>query len=110
MRSALPELLCSYTMVCDSEHWNNVECYPDECAGNNTEAWCHEEVKVYDYELGDAIVVDGRAPHRTAPFTAHDLAKVNGERVLVCLNYASTQPSARPAQQMSCTACRRSSM
>ena len=59
---------------------------------------CLEEVKVYDYELGDAIVVDGRAPHRTAPFSAHDLAKVNGERVLVCLNYASTQPSARPAQ------------
>jgi hypothetical protein len=55
-------------------------------------------VKVYDYELGDAIVVDGRAPHRTAPFSAHDLAKVNGERVLVCLNYASTEPSARPAQ------------
>ena len=59
---------------------------------------CIDEVKVYDYELGDAIVVDGRAPHRTAPFSAHDLAKVNGERVLVCLNYASTQPSARPAQ------------
>ena len=59
---------------------------------------CIDEVKVYDYELGDAIVVDGRAPHRTAPFTAHDLAKVNGERVLVCLNYASTEPSARPAQ------------
>ena len=59
---------------------------------------CLEEVKVYDYELGDAIVVDGRAPHRTAPFSAHDLAKVDGERVLVCLNYASTEPSARPAQ------------
>ena len=59
---------------------------------------CIDEVKVYDYELGDAIVVDGRAPHRTAPFSAGDLAKVNGERVLVCLNYASTEPSARPAQ------------
>ncbi|CAH0372044.1 unnamed protein product [Pelagomonas calceolata] len=59
---------------------------------------CIDEVKVYDYELGDAIVVDGRAPHRTAPFSAGDLAKVNGERVLVCLNFASTQPSARPAQ------------
>ena len=59
---------------------------------------CLEEVKVYDYELGDAIVVDGRAPHRTAPFSAHDLAKVNGGGGLVCLNYASTQPSARPAQ------------
>jgi hypothetical protein len=59
---------------------------------------CIDEVKVYDYELGDAIVVDGRAPHRTAPFSADDLAKVDGERVLVCLNYASTEPSARPAQ------------
>ena len=59
---------------------------------------CIDEVKVYDYELGDAIVVDGRAPHRTAPFSADELKKVDGERVLVCLNYASTQPSARPAQ------------
>ena len=56
------------------------------------------DTKVYDYELGDAIVVDGRAPHRTAPFSAQALAKCDGGRVLVCLNYASTAPAARPAQ------------
>ena len=56
------------------------------------------DTKVYDYALGDAIVVDGRAPHRTAPFSAQTLAKCDGERVLVCLNYASTAPAARPAQ------------
>jgi hypothetical protein len=60
-----------------------------------------DQTKVYDYSLGDAIIVDGRAPHRTAPFTAQDLAQTSppGERILVCLNYASTKPSARPAQE-----------
>jgi len=55
-------------------------------------------VCVYDYALGDAIIVDGRAPHRTKPFTAGDLRAAGGERVLVCLNFASTDPAARDAQ------------
>ena len=58
-----------------------------------------DAVRVYDYARGEAIVVDGRAPHRTAPFSAADLGKCRGERVLVCLNYASTDPAARAAQE-----------
>ena len=57
-----------------------------------------DKVHTYEYSLGDAVVVDGRAPHRTCPFSAADLAECAGERVLVCLNYASTDPSAREGQ------------
>ncbi|KAH8077524.1 voltage-gated potassium channel [Aureococcus anophagefferens] len=44
------------------------------------------------FSLGDAVLVDGRAPHRTAPFSAADLEEADGVRVLVCLNFASTDP------------------
>ena len=58
-----------------------------------------DAVREYQYAFGDAIVVDGQAPHRTSPFHARDLAGAGGERVLVCLNFASTDPAARDAQR-----------
>ena len=60
--------------------------------------WENDRVNVYDYQLGDAVLVDGRAPHRTAPFSAADLEQADGVRVLVCLNFASTDPAARDGQ------------
>ena len=46
--------------------------------------------RVYDYARGDAVVFDGRLPHRTAPFTAKALAQVSGgRRLIVSLSFAA---------------------
>ena len=46
--------------------------------------------RVYDYARGDAVIFDGRLPHRTAPFTAKALAQVSGgRRLIVSLSFAA---------------------
>jgi len=45
--------------------------------------------RVYDYARGDAVVFDGRLPHRTAPFTAKALARSGGRRLIVSLSFAA---------------------
>ena len=46
--------------------------------------------RLYAYARGDAVIFDGRLPHRTAPFTAKALAQVaGGRRLIVSLSFAA---------------------